>query len=73
MSTELIIKLVVIVNHSEAQLTLDYYASTCLTVFDIVRKEMECSVPFDPRNAASIVRFHFHDCFIQVSTLPIFF
>ncbi|KAK2429881.1 Peroxidase 11 [Trifolium repens] len=50
---------------SEPQLTLDYYASTCPTLFDIVRKEMECSVLSDPRNAASIVRLHFHDCFIQ--------
>lgn len=51
---------------SEPQLTLDYYASTCPTVFDIVRKEMECSVLSNPHNAASILRLHFHDCFIQV-------
>ncbi|ESW29585.1 hypothetical protein PHAVU_002G082100 [Phaseolus vulgaris] len=46
-------------------LTLDYYASTCPTVFDIVRKEMECAVISEPRNAAMIVRLHFHDCFVQ--------
>ncbi|KAJ1412049.1 Secretory peroxidase [Sesbania bispinosa] len=50
---------------SDPPLTLDYYASTCPTLFDIVRKEMECAVLSDPRNAASIVRLHFHDCFIQ--------
>ncbi|XP_022633930.1 peroxidase 11 isoform X3 [Vigna radiata var. radiata] len=52
---------------SDPPLTLDYYASTCPTVFDIVRKEMECAVLSDPRNAAKIVRLHFHDCFVQVS------
>ncbi|KAE9605634.1 hypothetical protein Lal_00024968 [Lupinus albus] len=50
---------------SETSLTLDYYTSTCPTVFDVVRKEMECAVTSDPRNAAIIVRLHFHDCFIQ--------
>ncbi|XP_027360362.1 peroxidase 11 [Abrus precatorius] len=50
---------------SDPPLTLDYYASTCPTVFDIVKKEMECAVLSDPRNAAMIVRLHFHDCFVQ--------
>ncbi|KAK8655775.1 hypothetical protein V6N13_108341 [Hibiscus sabdariffa] len=50
---------------SEPPLTLDYYKSTCPNVFDIVRKEMECHVLSDPRNAAFIVRLHFHDCFVQ--------
>lgn len=51
---------------SDPPLTLDYYASTCPSVFEIVRKEMECEVLSDPRNAALIVRLHFHDCFVQV-------
>lgn len=51
---------------SDPPLTLDYYASTCPTVFEIVRKELECQVLSDPRNAAFILRLHFHDCFVQV-------
>ena len=51
---------------SEPYLTLDYYAKTCPTALEIVRKEMECAVLSDPRNAALIVRLHFHDCFVQV-------
>lgn len=47
-------------------LTLDYYKSTCPTILEIVRKEMECAVLSDPRNAALILRLHFHDCFVQV-------
>ncbi|PRQ40512.1 putative peroxidase [Rosa chinensis] len=50
---------------SDPPLTLDYYASNCPTLFDIVKKEMECEVLSDPRNAALIVRLHFHDCFVQ--------
>ncbi|XP_044494682.1 peroxidase 11-like [Mangifera indica] len=50
---------------SEPYLTLDYYASTCPSVVEIVRKEMECAVLSDPRNAAFILRLHFHDCFVQ--------
>ncbi|XP_021897886.1 peroxidase 11 [Carica papaya] len=49
----------------EPELTLDYYVKTCPAVLDIVRKEMECAVLSDPRNAALVVRLHFHDCFVQ--------
>lgn len=51
---------------SDPPLTLAYYASTCPTLFEIVKKEMECEFLSDPRNAALIVRLHFHDCFVQV-------
>jgi peroxidase len=51
---------------SDPLLTLDYYASTCPTAFEIIKKELECAVLSDPRNAALIVRLHFHDCFVQV-------
>ncbi|XP_057507438.1 peroxidase 11 [Actinidia eriantha] len=50
---------------SEPSLTLNYYESNCPNVLEIVRKEMECAVLSDPRNAALILRLHFHDCFVQ--------
>ncbi|GAB4840203.1 Peroxidase 11 [Ancistrocladus abbreviatus] len=46
-------------------LSLDYYASSCPSVFDVVRREMECAVLSNPRNAAIIVRLHMHDCLVQ--------
>eukprot|EP00268_Persea_americana_P007739 TRINITY_DN12966_c3_g1_i1.p1 TRINITY_DN12966_c3_g1~~TRINITY_DN12966_c3_g1_i1.p1 ORF type:complete len:349 (-),score=53.71 TRINITY_DN12966_c3_g1_i1:69-1088(-) len=46
-------------------LNLDYYKSSCPSVLDIVKREMECAVLSDPRNAAIILRLHFHDCFVQ--------
>ncbi|CAI9096363.1 OLC1v1032488C1 [Oldenlandia corymbosa var. corymbosa] len=50
---------------SDPPLSLDYYKKTCPTVLEIVRREMECAVLSDPRNAALILRLHFHDCFVQ--------
>lgn len=51
---------------SDPPLSLDYYKSTCPNAEAIVRKEMECAVQSDLRNAAFILRLHFHDCFVQV-------
>ncbi|XP_049403313.1 peroxidase 11 [Solanum stenotomum] len=50
---------------SDSHLSLDYYKKTCPSVEGIVRKEMECACLSDPRNAALILRLHFHDCFVQ--------
>ncbi|KAI7737631.1 hypothetical protein M8C21_017065 [Ambrosia artemisiifolia] len=46
-------------------LSIDYYKSSCPNAEAIVRKEMECAVLSDLRNAALILRLHFHDCFVQ--------
>ncbi|ONK79388.1 uncharacterized protein A4U43_C01F5850 [Asparagus officinalis] len=48
-----------------SQLSLDYYKKSCPDAEKIVREEMECAVHEDPRNAAGILRLHFHDCFVQ--------
>ncbi|XP_076891915.1 peroxidase 11-like [Bidens hawaiensis] len=50
---------------TDEPLSLDYYRSSCPNVEAIVRKEMECAVLSDLRNAAFILRLHFHDCFVQ--------
>ncbi|KAK9707074.1 hypothetical protein RND81_07G170900 [Saponaria officinalis] len=50
---------------SDSSLTLDYYKKSCPSVLSIVRREMECAVLNDPRNAAIVVRLHMHDCFVQ--------
>ncbi|KAI3816468.1 hypothetical protein L1987_16166 [Smallanthus sonchifolius] len=51
---------------TDPPLSLDYYRSSCPNAEAIVRKEMECAVYSDLRNAAFILRLHFHDCFVQV-------
>jgi len=62
----LMLGFVIVINASDPLLTLDYYKSSCPRLLSIVRKEMECAVLSDPRNAAIIVRLHLHDCFVQV-------
>ncbi|KAH7688749.1 Class I peroxidase protein [Dioscorea alata] len=61
--------LAVIFSNSQAQdqseLSLGYYSKTCPTAESIVKTEMTCAVQNDPRNAAAILRLHFHDCFVQ--------
>uniref|UniRef100_A0A0A0LF67 Peroxidase n=1 Tax=Cucumis sativus TaxID=3659 RepID=A0A0A0LF67_CUCSA len=48
----------------EGLLVFDYYKETCPFVEDIVRRQVEIVVLRDPRMAASLLRLHFHDCFV---------
>ncbi|KAL0553008.1 hypothetical protein IC582_006890 [Cucumis melo] len=49
----------------EGLLVFDYYKETCPFVEDIVRRQVEIAVHKDPRMAASLLRLHFHDCFVM--------
>lgn len=57
----------VVVAQDPSKLSLEYYSKTCPNVEHVVRTEMECAVRADTRNAALMLRLHFHDCFVQVS------
>ncbi|KAG0578681.1 hypothetical protein M758_4G038800 [Ceratodon purpureus] len=46
-------------------LTSDYYDMTCPSVFSIVQQEVQAAVADEKRMAASLVRLHFHDCFVN--------
>ncbi|CAM0914136.1 unnamed protein product [Alopecurus aequalis] len=48
-----------------SNLSLEHYAKTCPNAEHVVRTEMECAVREEPRNAALMLRLHFHDCFVQ--------
>jgi len=44
-----------------------YYKEKCPLAEDIVRHNVEVALLKDPRLAASLLRLHFHDCFVMVT------
>ena len=51
-----------------AQLSTSFYSSSCPKAEDIVRSTVESYFNKDPTIAAGLLRLHFHDCFVQVSS-----
>ncbi|GAA0167990.1 peroxidase [Lithospermum erythrorhizon] len=47
------------------QLAFDFYYESCPAAEKIVRRIVEIAVAKDPRMAASVLRLHFHDCFVM--------
>ncbi|KAF8043775.1 hypothetical protein BT93_A1944 [Corymbia citriodora subsp. variegata] len=50
---------------SNAQLTADFYSTTCPSVSSIVQTVIQEALQSDPRITASLLRLHFHDCFVD--------
>ncbi|GLJ50450.1 hypothetical protein SUGI_1074920 [Cryptomeria japonica] len=46
-------------------LSLDYYEKSCPMALSIIKSGMEAAVAREVRNAALVLRLHFHDCFVQ--------
>ncbi|PWA86603.1 peroxidase 20 [Artemisia annua] len=46
-------------------LVLGYYEETCQLLEKIVRRQVAIAVYKEPRMAASLLRLHFHDCFVM--------
>uniref|UniRef100_A0A453MW69 Plant heme peroxidase family profile domain-containing protein n=1 Tax=Aegilops tauschii subsp. strangulata TaxID=200361 RepID=A0A453MW69_AEGTS len=51
------------------QLSPSFYAKSCPTLELIVRATMIKALLAERRMGASLLRLHFHDCFVQVSKL----
>lgn len=49
----------------QGQLCTNFYASTCPSVFPIVKEGIQEATMNDSRVAASLLRLHFHDCFVN--------
>jgi len=48
------------------QLSPAYYDGSCPHVYDTVRRVVQEARASDPRILASLLRLHFHDCFVNV-------
>ncbi|KAB2010078.1 hypothetical protein ES319_D10G211200v1 [Gossypium barbadense] len=48
-----------------SKLSQNYYKSTCPEVFSIVQAEVEAALNKERRMGASLLRLHFHDCFVN--------
>eukprot|EP01018_Ginkgo_biloba_P036735 Gb_30320 [translate_table: standard] len=48
-----------------AQLTADFYQKSCPQALQIVRSAVQQAVLKEARMGASLLRLHFHDCFVQ--------
>ncbi|CAA2990524.1 lignin-forming anionic peroxidase [Olea europaea subsp. europaea] len=49
----------------QAQLSSTFYDSTCPNALSTIRTSIRRAVSSERRMAASLIRLHFHDCFVQ--------
>lgn len=57
----------IIPGSSSASLKLGYYKYKCKGAEKIIRQTMANFIRYNPTVAPSIIRMHFHDCFVRVS------
>ncbi|XP_041026342.1 peroxidase A2-like [Juglans microcarpa x Juglans regia] len=55
----------VMLRESNAQLSATFYANTCPNVSSIVNNVVQNALQSDSRIGASLIRLHFHDCFVN--------
>ncbi|XVF02942.1 hypothetical protein REPUB_Repub04eG0218100 [Reevesia pubescens] len=49
----------------QAQLSSTFYANTCPNALSTIRTSIRSAIARERRMAASLIRLHFHDCFVQ--------
>ncbi|XP_034692963.1 cationic peroxidase 1-like [Vitis riparia] len=50
---------------ASAQLTTNYYSSSCPNALSIIKSAVSTAVNNEARMGASLLRLHFHDCFVN--------
>ena len=53
-----------------ATLSADFYEKTCPNALPTIKRVVKDAVKLEPRMGASLLRLHFHDCFVNVRTVP---
>lgn len=56
---------------AEAELELGFYDKTCPKAETIIADYVKKHIPNAPTVAATLLRTHFHDCFVRVMSLII--
>lgn len=59
--------LMILAAGAPAPLEVGFYRGTCPIVEDVVLEEMRLILMEDKTLAPSLLRMHYHDCFVQVS------
>ncbi|KAL2896377.1 Peroxidase 4 [Bienertia sinuspersici] len=57
--------LVVSIGNSNAQLTTNFYSSSCPNLYSTVRSVVQSAIRKEARMGASLLRLFFHDCFVN--------
>ncbi|KAJ0079161.1 hypothetical protein Patl1_23858 [Pistacia atlantica] len=63
--TSVVTILLIICIQSEAQLSSTFYDTTCPNALTTIRTAIRTAISRERRMAASLIRLHFHDCFVQ--------
>ncbi|XLU64343.1 hypothetical protein S245_023552, partial [Arachis hypogaea] len=62
----LLMMMIVLVGSCSGQLSNEnFYSKKCPNVFKAIRSVLRSAVAKEPRMAASLLRLHFHDCFVN--------
>ncbi|XP_058110569.1 peroxidase P7-like [Magnolia sinica] len=57
--------LLFLMGSSMAQLSTNYYSKSCPSVFSTVKSTVQSAISKEQRMGASLLRLHFHDCFVN--------
>ncbi|XP_022734001.1 cationic peroxidase 1-like [Durio zibethinus] len=55
----------ILINVASAQLSSNFYATTCPKALATIKSEVKSAVSKEARMGASLLRLHFHDCFVN--------